>query len=118
MIKAGNTPQHESTEVMSESAKIVNMTKGHAQGYEGHWQLPSGKPGQVASTSDCELSIVGDGESNIQVMLMDEDGSVYAKFFSAKDESRAVNEFKSIAAAMNDLMDAKKFAKKFGLKSM
>ena len=101
---------------LNESAKIGKMTKAMGQGYSGVWQLPSGSPGLFAEAGDMELVVLGD-EDGIQIILQDEDADWF-KSYPANKEKQAVTEFKKIAALMNDLVDASKLAKKFGLTTM
>ena len=108
---------NESKEPMTESAKIRNMTKMDAQGYDGNWQLPSGKPGMSAEAGDLELIIVGDSES-VQIMLQNDDGDLWFKAYPASQEKAAVVDFKKITADLSDLVDAAKLAKKYGLKGV
>ena len=101
---------------LNESAKIGKMTKAMGQGYSGVWQLPSGSPGLFAEAGDMELVVLGD-EDGIQIILQDEDADWF-KSYPANKEKEAVAEFKKVAALMNDLVDASKLAKKFGLTTM
>ena len=101
---------------LNESAKIGKMTKAMGQGYSGVWQLPSGSPGLFAEAGDMELVVLGD-EDGIQIILQDEDVDWF-KSYPANKEKEAVAEFKKVAALMNDLVDASKLAKKFGLTTM
>lgn len=106
----------ESIDTLSESAKISKMTRAMGQGYSGVWQLPSGTPGLFAEAGDMELVVLGD-EEGVQIILQSEDDSWF-KVYSTNNEKEAVAEFKKIAALMNDLVDSRKLAKKFGLTSM
>lgn len=112
MIKAGKL--NESRE-LNESAKTRNMNKNDGMGYSGVWHLPSGKPGMVADAGDMELAVLGD-EEGIQLILQNDDGDMWYKGYPAAKEKEAVADFKKMASVMNDLVDASKLAKKYGLK--